>query len=291
MGKVQRRGKDLISILFGLSSALTWGAGDFAGGLSSRKLGAYRAVLYGDLFGLLALCVVAAVYREELPTLYSLLIAALAGTLGSCGLLILYYSMTKGQMSIAAPVSALLAAALPVIVGTLTQGLPKLPQLVGFGFALAAVWMISQGNSDGGIQLNRLSDLRLPLLAGLGFGSYFVFMHSATSATDTTFWPMIASRLAGTLLLFGFVLMRRESFRIPRDAWNIVLANAILDVGGNFFYVLALKTGRLDISAVLSSLYPGSTVLLAWLILKERIALTQWLGILAALVAIVLFTM
>jgi drug/metabolite transporter (DMT)-like permease len=151
--------------------------------------------------------------------------------------------------------------------------------------------MISQGNSDGGLQLSRLSDLRLPLLAGLGFGSYFVFMHSATSATDSTFWPMIASRLAGTLLLLGFVLLRRESFRIPRDAWNIVLANAILDVGGNFFFVLALKTGRLDISAVLSSLYPGSTVLLAWLILKERIAPAQWLGILAALVAIVLFTM
>jgi drug/metabolite transporter (DMT)-like permease len=281
----------LISILFGLSSALTWGAGDFAGGLSSRKLGAYRAVLYGDLFGLVALCVVAAVYREELPTLYAMLMAALAGALGSSGLLILYYSMTKGQMSIAAPVSALLAAALPVIVGALTQGLPKLLQFAGFGFALAAIWMISQGESGQRFHLGRLSDLRLPLLAGLGFGSYFVFMHSATSATSSTFWPMIASRLAGTLLLLGFVLMRRESFRIPREARNIVLANAILDVGGNFFFVLALKTGRLDIASVLSSLYPGSTVLLAWLILKERIVPTQWLGILAALVSIVLLTL
>jgi drug/metabolite transporter (DMT)-like permease len=115
-------------------------------------------------------------------------------------------------------------------------------------------------------------------------------MHYATIGVASTFWPMIASRTAGTLLLLGFVLTRRERLGIQRDAWGIVLTNAILDVGGNFFYVLALRTGRLDISAVLSSLYPGATVLLAWLILKERIAWIQWLGIASALIAIVLFT-
>jgi drug/metabolite transporter (DMT)-like permease len=280
----------LISILFGLGSALSWGAGDFAGGLASRKLGAYRAVLYGDFFGLLALFIAVGIHPEDLPALPSLLTAALAGALGSGGLLILYYSMTKGQMSIAASVSALLAALLPVLVGAFTQGLPTLYQFAGFGFALLAIWLISQDEAEGGLHLDRLSDLRLPFLAGLGFGCYFVFMHYATSGVSSTFWPMIASRLAGTLLLLGFVLARRERLGIPRDAWGIVLTNAFLDVGGNFFYVLALRTGRLDISAVLSSLYPGATVLLAWLILKERIAWIQWLGIAAALAAIILFT-
>ena len=281
----------MLSILFGLTSALTWGAGDFAGGLSSRKLGAYRAVLFGDFFGLLALFVVAGIYRENFPALYPLLTAGLAGMLGSMGLLVLYYSMIQGQMSIAAPVSALLAATLPVIVGGILDGMPKPLQFLGFGFALLAVWMISQGDSTEKFHIGRLADLRLPLLAGLGFGSYFVLMGAATRATTSTFWPMIASRTAGTLLLLVFVLIRRESLGVPRGAWKVVLANAILDVSGNLFYILALKTGRLDVSAVLSSLYPGATVLLAWLVLKERIARNQWLGILAALIAIALLTL
>lgn len=281
----------MISILYGLASALSWGAGDFAGGLASRRLGsAYRAVLYGDFLGLLALFVAAFIYREDFPSLSAVWIAALAGMLGSTGLLILYYSMIGGRLSVAAPVSALLAAALPVVVGSLTQGLPNAYQVTGFGFALSAVWMVSRSESDQRFHLDRLSDLKLPLLAGLGFGGYFVLMHSATSLTPSTFWPMIASRAAGTLLLLGLVLLRREPLSVPRAAWGIVIINAILDVGGNFFYILALRTGRLDISAILSSLYPGATVLLAWMILKERISRAQWLGILAALVAIALFT-
>ncbi len=280
----------MISIFYGLMSAITWGAGDFAGGLASRKLGAYRAVLYGDFFGLLALFVAAAIFRESLPSLTSILFASLAGVLGSTGLLVLYYSMIKGQMSIAAPVSALLAALLPVLVGAFTQGVPTLIHFIGFGLALAAVWLISQSESTQRFHIEHLADLRLPLLAGLGFGSYFVFMHYATNLTPSTWWPMIASRTAGTIFLFIFVMFRRESLSIQRDAWAIVLTNAILDVGGNFFYVLALKTGRLDISAVLSSLYPGTTVLLAWMLLKEKISRTQWIGIVFALIAIVLFT-
>jgi uncharacterized membrane protein len=116
-------------------------------------------------------------------------------------------------------------------------------------------------------------------------------MHYAVRGISSTFWPLIASRAAGTLMVCAFVLARRESFIVQREAWGIVLINAVLDVGGNFFYVLALKSGRLDISAILSSLYPGGTVILAWLILKERISLPQWFGIVAALITIILFTL
>jgi uncharacterized membrane protein len=102
---------------------------------------------------------------------------------------------------------------------------------------------------------------------------------------------MVASRLAGTMLLVVVVAFRRERISIPRTAWTVVLLNATLDVGGNLFYILASRVGRLDVAAVLSSLYPGSTVLLAWLLLKERLSLQQWIGIGAALIAIVLFTL
>ncbi|MDQ3005952.1 MAG: DMT family transporter, partial [Chloroflexota bacterium] len=260
----------MLSIIYGIASALSWGAGDFAGGLSSRKVGAYRAVFYADFFGLFVLFAAFLIFPEALPVTRVLWVSAIGGLLGSIGLLVLYYSLIKGQMSIAAPVSALFAALLPVIVGSITEGLPGILQLIGFALALAAVWLISQGGGTEGFHVSRLSDLRLPILAGVGFGCYFIFMHNATQDSDATLWPMIVSRVAGTLLLLGFVLARREPLGVPRDAWKVVLINATLDLAGTFFYILASKTGRLDISAVLSSLYPGATVMLAWLLLKEH---------------------
>ena len=279
----------MLSILYGIASALSWGAGDFAGGLSSRKVGAYRAVFYADFFGLLLLFAAYFIYPETLPPARVIWLSAIGGALGSIGLLVLYYSLTKGLMSIAAPVSALFAAVLPVIIGSITEGLPGPFQLIGFVVALAAVWLISQG--DGSFHISRLSDLRLPILAGLGFGCYFIFMHNATQDTTSTLWPMITSRIAGTMLVLTFVLARRESLAVPRDAWSVVLINATLDLGGNFFYILASKVGRLDIAAVLSALYPGATVILAWLVLKEHISRWQIIGILLACGAIVLFTL
>ena len=281
----------MLSIFYGFLSALSWGAGDFAGGLASRRLGAYRAVLYADFFGLLLIGIALGIAGEAMPSPVVLLNSIIGGALGSMGLLILYYSLAQGQMSIAAPVSALFAAVLPVIVGAVTQGLPDVQQVLGFGLALAAVWLISQGNQTGGFRIQNLKDLRLPILAGVGFGSYFIFIHYATQGTDSVLWPMLVSRLAGTLLLFVVVLVRREPLAVPRSAWTVVFFNATLDVGGNLFYILASRIGRLDTAAVLSSLYPGATVLLAWLLLEERIALTQWIGIAAALAAIVLFTL
>jgi drug/metabolite transporter (DMT)-like permease len=281
----------LLSTFYGFLSALSWGAGDFAGGLASRRLGAYRAVLYADFFGLVLIVIAMSIFRESFPNSTVLINSIIGGALGSMGLLILYYSLAQGKMSIAAPVSALFAALLPVIVGALTQGLPDLLQLLGFGLALTAVWLISQGSQTEGFRIQHLTDLRLPILAGVGFGSYFIFIHYATQETNSVLWPMLVSRLAGTLLLFIVVLARREPLAVPRSAWTVVFFNASLDVGGNLFYILASQLGRLDTAAVLSSLYPGATVLLAWFLLKERIVFKQWIGIASALAAIVLFTL
>ncbi len=278
------------TILYGILSALTWGAGDFAGGLATRKIGAYRAVFYSELLGLLVLFLVVEFLHEEVPPVPSFVIAGAGGMVGSLGLIILYYSMARGQMSIAAPVSALFAAVLPVLFSAFTQGLPAFIQFIGFGLALTAIWLISQGDSPHRLRMDRLADLRLPLLAGLGFGSYFILMNYATEGISSTFWLMIASRSAGMVMLFVFVLARREVFGVPRGTWGWLWGNAIFDVGGNFFYLMALQVGRLDISAILSSLYPGATVILAWVFLKERISRPQWIGIFIALTAIALFS-
>jgi len=277
----------LLSILFGALSALSWGTGDFFGGLVSRKTGPYRAALYGEAFGLLLLLGAAACFHEAVTGWDNLLLSAAAGLGGAVGMLILYYAMSHGQMSIAAPVSALFTALLPVAAGSVMEGLPSLAKLAGFVVALAAIWMIAQ-EEDEKSQLVRLSDLRLPLLAGLCFGFYFIVIHEATR--QTFLWPMIVARLAGTLTVAVFVLARRDSWRVRKAVWPLIVLNGILHVVGNEFYILAGQSGRLDVAAVLSSLYPGATVILAWLILKERISRIQALGILAALVAIALMT-
>jgi drug/metabolite transporter (DMT)-like permease len=279
----------LISILYGLGSALAWGAADFSGGIASRGAGAYRVVFYGETVGFSVFLPVALMSGEPLPTLRTLLYAALGGGLGTLGLLLLYHSLATGTMSIAAPVSALMAAVLPVVVGSFSEGFPGLVTYIAFALALMAVWLVSQGN--GGITdvLSHLSSLRLPLLAGIGFGCFFVLMHDA--AVDTTWGPIVAARGAGLLVIGLFLLTRRDSWTLPRSVWPIVFLNGTLDVGANVLYIFAGRAGRLDIAAVLGSLYPGGTVLLAWMILRERLTRTQWLGILTALVAIIVLTL
>ena len=279
----------MLSILFGLGAALGWGAGDFTVGLASRKTGAYRAVFYGEVVGIIFLLIIVKISGESLPNQRVWLLAMLAGALGTVGLILLYHSMTLGLMSIATPVSALLAASLPVLVGIFKEGVPQILTVIGFGFALFAVWMISQG--EGGVKdiLSHLSDLKLPLIAGIGFGLYFVLMHEATSSGGA-FWPMIFSRTGGITLITIYLLITRTEWKIELSSLPIIAVNGVLDLGGNFFFILASQAGRLDVASVLSSLFPGATVVLAWVFLKERLNRNQWIGIAAALTAIVLMT-
>lgn len=281
----------MLSILFGLLSAISWGAGDFTGGIASRKVGAVRAVFYASVVGLIVIVASAWATGEALPSLRAWMFGMASGVFGSLGLILLYAAMAKGTMSIAAPVSALFAATLPVIVGMVTEGLPEMLTLIGFGFALFAVWMVSQG--EGGVTniLSHLSDLKLPLLAGLGFGGYFILMHNATG-DGAILYPMVASRIASVLTILFYMLVSRTSFKIEhRKSLPIIGLNGILDLTGNGFFILAAQAGRLDVASVLSSLYPGSTVLLAWIFLHERLTRNQWIGIISALIAIVLMTL
>jgi drug/metabolite transporter (DMT)-like permease len=280
----------LLSIIYGLLSALTWGAGDFTGGLAARSIGAVRAVFYASIIGLITISVLAISGDEPLPNLRNILFAFTAGLFGTTGLILLYAAMSKGMMSIAAPVSALLAALLPVIIGIIMQGLPDVFVLMGFGFALLAVWMISQSQSGFVNIFSHLSDLKLPLLAGIGFGFYFILMHQATR-DGTLLWTMVVSRVASVSSLLIYMLLTKTSFRVENmSVLPIVFLNGILDLAGNGFFILAAQAGRLDVASVLSSLYPGSTVLLAWIFLKERLTRNQWIGVIAALIAIILMT-
>lgn len=278
----------MLSILFGLSSAITWGAADFCGGLASRKAKAYQAVLFGEAVGLAILLAALLLSGEKWIGWLAWLLCTIAGSMGVLGLLLFFQAMSKGQMSVAAPVSALTAAILPVIVGSFVEGFPGWLTMAGFVLALAAIWFISQ--PDGGpksLRL-RLADLSLPLIAGISFGVYLILIHRGSQ--NGLFWPMVSSRFSGVVTMVVYTLVTRQPFLPSKSIWSLLVLNGILDVSGNGLYILAGQAGRMDVAAVLASLYPASTVVLAGLFLHERLNRLQLAGILAALAAIVLMT-
>jgi drug/metabolite transporter (DMT)-like permease len=276
----------LLSILYGILSAGTWGAADFIGGLASKRTSPYRVLFLAEIAGLIPFTALALLTREPLPSTADMLLGAGSSLLGLTGLLFLYRALADGQMTIAAPVSALFAALIPVIFGFFTLGIPSLTTTSGFGFAFLAVWFVSQ--TDMGNWRVSLADLRLPLLSGLFFGLYFIVIHQAT--LNAFFWPLVAARFAGIVAFGLYALLTRRPAMPPRDLWGFCLINGILDIGGNAFYVLSAQTGRIDVAAVLGALYPASTVLLAWIFLKERLTWLQAFGVLCAFAAILLFT-
>jgi drug/metabolite transporter (DMT)-like permease len=283
----------LLSVLYGILSAGTWGAADFIGGLASKRTSPYRVLFLAEIAGLIPFIVLALLLREPVPSMADMLLGAGSSLIGLTGLLLLYRALADGQMTIAAPVSALFAAIIPVIFGFFALGAPSLATIIGFALALLAVWLISQTDATNGRSplrgLRSLADLRLPLLSGLFFGLYFLIIHRAT--LNAFFWPLVAARFAGFTAFGLFALVTRQPAMPPREVWGLCIINGVIDIGGNAFYILAAQAGRIDVAAVLGALYPASTVLLAWIVLKEKINWLQAFGVLLAFVAIVLFTL
>lgn len=278
----------MLSSLFGLLSALTWGAGDFVGGIVSRRAGAYRAAFYGEFTGIFFLAVMLVIFPESLPDWKVWAWSITAGAVGAFGLLLLFRAMVEGQMSVAAPVSALMAAVMPVVASAFIEGLPKPIKYLGFFLALVAIWLISRDDGHRQKFHLHLADLQVPLLSGVCFGAYFILMNQGSR--ETTIWPMVAARSAGSLILVFFAIANHQITLPHRNIAPLILLNAAGDIAGNTFFILSGQVGRLDIASVLGSLYPGTTVLMAGLLLHERLNRSQWLGILMALTAIALMT-
>jgi len=276
----------LLPILYGILSAASWGAADFIGGIATKRTAAYRVLYLAEVASLVPFLALAIILGEPLPPITDLLWGALASLVGLAGLTLLYRALADGKMSTTAPISALLAALIPAIFGFLTLGLPPLTTLIGFGLAFGAVWLISQ--TDSLKWRFTFTDLRLPLLSGIFFGFYFVLLHNATQ--NAFFWPLVSARLAGSIAFGLYALITRQPALPPRELWGYSIVNGIIDISGNAFFVLSAQAGRMDVAATLGALYPASTVLLAWIFLKEKISTIQALGILLAFAAIVLFT-
>jgi drug/metabolite transporter (DMT)-like permease len=277
--------------IFGLASATSWGGGDFCGGLATKRAPVFTVAAVSKCASLVTMVVLALLRAEQMPGTHALIWAAAAGVGGGIGLMALYQALAVGVMGVAAPISALVAAAMPVIFAAFSEGLPSSWQLCGFALALVAVWFVSRPS---GTVLPHAGEhyrgLRLAVLAGIGFGGFYIFISQAR--TDSVFWPLAASQFVTLLTIltvaYGAALTRRRgerSFAPTHVTWLMLLAG-VLDAGGNAFFLLAEHAGRLDVAAVLASLYPASTVVLARLMLNERVSTTQAVGIVVALISI-----
>jgi len=271
---------------FALSAAGGWGSGDFIAGLVSRRLGPLQAVFITYSVGLLGYVALALGRFEKLPPTSDLLWASAAGLCGMLGVGCLFRGFAIGRMGIVAPVSAVFATIIPVVFAAITSGLPKELQLAGFGLALVSIWLISRPERLGAA---RPAGLAMALLAGLGFGGFFTALDQVR--TSAVFWPLAAARLTPCLGMLVFTLLTRRPVIPPPAPLRMLLVAGLLDAAGNVFFLLAIQSGRLDVAAVLGSLYPGVTAILAWLISGERMIRLQVAGVVLAILAIILITL
>ena len=273
-----------VTAVFALCAAAAWGSGDFTGGIVARRIGIFHSMLIPYFLSFIILVSTALLRREPFSGPADLMWGALAGVLVMAGYGFLLNGFAHGRMGIVAPVSGVLATAIPVIFSAFTEGLPRGLKLMGFGLALVSIWMLSRPEKFG----SRPEGLGLALLAGAGFGGFFTALDQV--GENAVFWPLAAGRLTAFVLMVAFALSTRQSL-IPRvPPLGLLALLGLLDVGGNLFFLLAVQTGRLDVAAVLASLYPAVTAILAWVITKEHMARLQVIGAAVAVLAIALIT-
>jgi drug/metabolite transporter (DMT)-like permease len=276
----------------GLAASFFWGASDFLGGLATRKAHVFLVVAVAHSLSLGLLLLIAEATHSPIPPERYALFGLCAGVFGGMALILYYQALSLGAMGLTTAVTGLLTAVVPVVYSFATQGSPKFSQIAGFVLAAAAIGLIAYVPAG----KPRPLGLSLAILAGLGFGVFLVVLKVGSSRGLV--WQLIFSRmasasLAGAVSLWMVVrpgkdaAVWRKEAKENRFLWIAGAAGAI-EATGSLLYMRAAREGRLDVAAVLASLYPVVTILLAAWFLKERTTSSQALGMALALVAVVL---
>jgi drug/metabolite transporter (DMT)-like permease len=268
--------------LLGLAAALVWGAGDFGGGLASRRSPVYGVVLVSQLTGLLLCAALAIALGEGIPTGADLITCLVAGVLGAIGITMLYRGLAIGRMGIVAPVTGVLAAVIPVIAGFATEGVPGPIVVIGIVIAVIAVLLVSRVADESGGR----AGLTEALIGGTTIGLFGVAI--AQLSEGNVFSALAVIRLVQGLFVAAVVLLIRAAWRPNASLLPALVAIGLLDTSGNAFYLLAVQTGQLAIASVLSAMYPVATVVLAMVVLREPMTRDHAVGIALAGVAIAL---
>lgn len=276
-----------LGILSGLTAALVWGGSDFSGGIAARRQNQFQVLVSTGLSGLVILVTAALIRQEGMLDYASILWAASAGLFGVFGIAALYRGLSMGNAVGIAPAAAVISTGLPVIYSLMIEGSPKLTQFIGFGLALAGIWMTSGSDS---IQLggNAKQSLLLAIIAGVGFSGFFILIDRVEPGK--IFSPLVVSRFVS--LIVALLMVNFQHIRLtPFFSNPIALLAGAMDAGGNVFYLIAIQFTRVDVAVVLTSLCPAVTVVLSAIILKEKINHQQWLGVIICLIAAVLIAL
>ncbi len=279
----------------GLAASAFWGASDFLGGLATRKAHVVMVVALAHGLSLGMLLLIALFSHSSVLSAHFALIGLCAGAFGGVALLLYYQALSLGEMGITTALTGLLTALVPVVYSFFTQGSPKSSQMLGFALAAAAIALIAYKPAG----TPRPLALGLATLAGVGFGVFLVVLK--VGSTHGLLWPLIFSRTASATLACGMVIWVQVRKGKDAAAWRrqarenrfflIAGSAGVLEATGSLLYMRSAAEGRLDVAAVLASLYPVVTILLAIWFLKERTTSSQALGMALALGAVVLVSL
>jgi drug/metabolite transporter (DMT)-like permease len=276
-----------MEIALGALVALAYGSGDFLGGFASQRLRTSTVLLGAQSIGLVVALLLVIALRDASPDAHVYVLSAIAGAVGVVAVALLYRGLAVGRMSVVAPVSAVGGAVLPVVWGLLRGERPSALAWVGIALALIAIVIVGRGaEHDPAPSVTPLHELALGAGAGIGFGIVFILF--SESASGSGLWPVLIARCTSVPLLIGAVIVLRQPPRVTRSGLAPVLGAGLFDVTANALIVLAIRRGLLSLVAPVASLYPATTVVLARLVLHERIGRQRAGGLALGLVGLAL---
>lgn len=288
------------NVMLALAAAILWGGGDFSGGMGAKHAGGtmrgtLRVVLTSHAASFCVLTILAFSLGDPFPRGGPFFWGLLAGVMGGLSLTGFYIALSRGAMGVSAAISGLLAAAIPSAISIAQEGSPGRLRMIGFVVAGISIWMIAAGDNPEAKPVSK-GTTWLAILSGAGFGVYFAALKFAGVAG--VLWPMATARIGSlstcSLLLLAVTLKGAQEKAVrwlPRRAVLWALSTAMLDTSGNLLFIASTRAGRLDIAAVVASLYPASTIMLAAWMLHERPTRRQGLGMLVAAAAVVMITL
>ena len=274
-------------VAFALLAAVVYGAGDFVGGYASRHRSAITILLYAYPVGAALMLALLPAFSGPLDARTALLGAG-GGVGGMVGVIVMYSLMARAPMNIISPVTAVLAAAVPVAFGVIFGERPHMSAWLGIAVGLAAVVLVSRTPDDHPHGPVGARLLALACVSGIGFGVYFICL--ARADHDSGLWPLVISRLTAAALIVPLARARRVAEPLPGRVLGLAVLCGVLDASANLFFLLASRHGLLSLASVITSLYPAMTVLLAVVLLHEHTARWQRVGLALAAASIVLIT-
>lgn len=275
-------------VLLALASAAMYGAADFLGGLASRRAGTIAIVVLSQFAGLVALVLMLPFLPASAPARGDWIWGAAAGIAGGTGVALLYRALAIGTMAIVAPITAVCAVTIPVAAAIALGERPGFLTVGGIVLAMIAIVLVSQPHaspdSAGHAPPVRARGAATALASGVAIGLFFLAL--ARTNSDAGMWPLVAARGVSFGLFGAIALVLRVPMRMPARVAGTAVVGGVMDMLANLLYLLATRHGPLSVVVTLSSLYPASTVLLARVVLGERLSARQILGIVCALVAV-----